>query len=325
VSLQAAEPVVDRLNGLLLYPAPYAEEEVSPNVFYTGAAPNQQAAAAIDYLRSARGGGVRRWVLEGTDYIYPHQMNDGIRAYLLAKKVSPDDIVENETPFDFSDWKGEVARIKAFGGTPKKTAVISTLMGGANDTFYAELDAQGVHSRHVPVLSLTLDEQALTQLSAANIAGGLAARSYFEGVKSAQNSDFKAQWRGFVHDPERVTDDALEATYIGFKLWAQAVVEAGSTDVDAVRTAMAGQSLMSPSGYAVTMLPDHHLAKPAMIGVVRKNGQFTILYQSPAILPPRLWSAVLAQPEPGPAKSVIEKPAIPKKPASLTSAKRKPQ
>jgi urea transport system substrate-binding protein len=238
---------------------------------------------------SPEGGDVKRFVLEGTDYVYPRTSNKIIRAFLKSKGVADEDILETYTPFGFSDWQTEVTKIKAFGSTGKKTAVISTINGDANVPFYKELGNQGVKATDIPVIAFSVGEEELAGVDTKPLVGHLAAWSYFESVDTPENKAFIAKWRAYSKNPSNVTNDPRESAYILFHMWAQAVEQAGSTDVDAVRQAMIGQKFKSPSGVEVTMLRNDHMAKPVMIGEVQADGQFSIAYQS-AALPPKPWS-----------------------------------
>ena len=290
VSRKSVLPVFEQDNGLLFYPVQYEGEEESKNIFYTGAAPNQQALPAVDYLAGAKGGTVKRWVLEGTDYVYPRTTNRILRAYLLSKGVAADDIMENYTPFGFSDWQTEVSKIKQFGSAGKKTAVISTVNGDANVPFYKELANQGIKATDIPVMAFSVGEQELSGIDTSNLVGHLAAWNYFQSVKGKANVSFIKQWHAYTKDPKAVTNDPMEATYTGFTMWTQAVTKAGTTDVDKVREALYGQTAMAPSGYLETMLKDHHLSKPVMIGEIKANGQFSIVYKTPKTVDGDPWS-----------------------------------
>jgi branched-chain amino acid transport system substrate-binding protein/urea transport system substrate-binding protein len=289
VSRKSVLPVFEELNGLLFYPLEYEGEEDSYNVFYGSSVPDNKAIPAVKYLMSADGGAAKRFVLEGTDYVYPRTSNKIIRAFLKSAGVADEDIMENYTPFGFSDWQTEVKRIKAFGASGKKTAVISTINGDANVPFYKELAAQGVKATDIPVIAFSVGEEELAGVDTKPLVGHLAAWSYFESVDTPENKAFMAKWRAYSKKPDNVTNDPMESAYILFHMWTQAVQQAGSTDVAAVRQAMIGQKFKSPSGVEVTMLPNHHMAKPVMIGEVQENGQFSIVYQSPA-LQPKPWS-----------------------------------
>ena len=289
VSRKSVLPVFEELNGLLFYPLEYEGEESSYNVFYGSSVPDNKAIPAVKYLMSAEGGDVKRFVLEGTDYVYPRTSNKIIRAYLKSVGVADEDIRENYTPFGFSDWQTEVSAIKAFGSAGKKTAVVSTINGDANVPFYKELGNQGVKATNIPVIAFSVGEEELAGVDTKPLVGHLAAWSYFESVDSPENKVFIKKWHDYTKDDKRVTNDPMESAYILFHMWVQAVRQAGTTDVDAVRQAMIGQKFKSPSGVEVTMLANHHMAKPVMIGEVQANGQFDIVYKSEP-LPPRAWS-----------------------------------
>src|SRR6201999_2453942 len=233
VSRKSVLPVFKELNSILFYPVQYEGEESERNVFYTGAAPNQQAIPAVDYLMSADGGSVKRWVLEGTDYVYPRTTNKILEAFLKSKGVAPEDIKINYTPFGFSDWQTEVAAIKSFASAGKKTAVVSTINGDANVPFYKELANAGIKASDIPVVAFSVGEEELAGIDTKNLVGHLAAWNYFESVKNPTNEAFIKQWHDFIKNPKRVTNDPMEAHYIGFKMWKQAVGQAGTTDVDA--------------------------------------------------------------------------------------------
>jgi urea transport system substrate-binding protein len=288
-SRKSVLPIFEQLNGLLFYPVQYEGEESSRNIFYTGAAPNQQAIPAARYLMSKEGGEVRRWVLLGTDYVYPRTTNRILSAYLSAQGVSPDEIMTIYTPFGHSEWREIVARIKAFDLEGKKTAVISTINGDANTYFYRELAAQHVDANAIPVMAFSVGERELLGVGVVPI-GHLAAWNYFNSVKSAENEAFVTMWADFTGQRDKITNDPMEATFIGFRMWAQAVVQAGTTDVNAVRQAMYGQRIKAPSGFEVVMNTNHHLSKPVMIGRVNSSGTFDVIWQSINPVRANAWS-----------------------------------
>src|SRR3984893_14668402 len=279
-SRKSVLPIFEQLNGLLFYPVQYEGEESSRNIFYTGAAPNQQAIPAVRYLMSKQGGEVRRWVLLGTDYVYPRTTNRILNAYLTAEGVSPDDITTIYTPFGYSDWRGIVERIKAFGSEGKKTAVISTINGDANTYFYRELAAQKVDAGVIPVMAFSIGERELFGLNTTPLIGHLAAWNYFQSIKSPENEAFIKMWEDFNAERDRTTNDPMEATFIGFRMWAQAVVQAGTVDVDAVRQAMYGQRIKATSGFEVVIKTNNHLSKPVMIDKINSSGTFDVIWQS---------------------------------------------
>ncbi len=290
VSRKSVLPVFEELNGLLFYPVQYEGEESSRNVFYTGAAPNQQAIPAVEYLMSKDGGNAKRWVLLGTDYVYPRTTNKILRAFLHAKGVTDADIMEEYTPFGHSDWQTIVTNVKKFASEGKKTAVVSTINGDANVPFYKELGNQGIKAEDIPVVAFSVGEEELAGLDATPLVGHLAAWNYFMSVDSPKNAEFIKQWQTFIKNPKRVTNDPMEAHYIGFKMWVQAVEQAGTTDVDAVRQAMYGQKVKAPGGFDSVMNTNHHLSKPVMIGEIQANGQFDIVWRTDGPIVGDAWS-----------------------------------
>jgi urea transport system substrate-binding protein len=295
VSRKSVLPVFEELNGLLFYPVQYEGEESSRNVFYTGAAPNQQAIPAVEYLMSPEGGSVKRWVLAGTDYVYPRTTNKILEAFLLSKGVPADDILVNYTPFGHTDWQTIVADIKNFAAQGKKTAVVSTINGDANVPFYKELANQGIDATDIPVVAFSVGEEELAGIDTTNLVGHLAAWNYFMSVDTPENEAFIDQWHAFIKDDKRVTNDPMEAHFIGFKMWAQAVRQAGTTDVDAVRQAMYGQQVRSPGGYDVVMNTNHHLSKPVMIGEIQSDGQFQTVWQTEGPIKAAAWSPYIPE------------------------------
>ena len=294
VSRKSVLPVFEELNGLLFYPLEYEGEEQSKNVFYGGSVPDNKAIPAVEYLMSAAGGGAKRWILEGTDYVYPRTSNRIIRSFLTSKGVADADIRENYTPFGFTDWQTEVAAIKSFGTAGKKTAVISTINGDANVPFYKELGNQGIKATDIPVMAFSVGEEELKGLDTAPLVGHLAAWSYFQSIDTPENKAFVANWQKYRTDPKAVTNDPMESSYDLFNLWARAVAKAGSTSVDAVSRAIVGEKVKSPTGYDVVMNANHHLTKPVLIGEIQANGQFSIVYESKPITP-HPWSPFLPQ------------------------------
>ena len=293
VSRKSVLPVFEELNGLLFYPVQYEGEESSKNVFYTGAAPNQQAIPAVDYLMSEEGGSVKRWVLAGTDYVYPRTTNKILESYLKSKGVAAADIMINYTPFGHSDWQTIVSDVKKFGSQGKKTAVVSTINGDANVPFYKELGNQGISAEDIPVVAFSVGEEELSGIDTAPLVGHLAAWNYFMSVESPVNAEFIKSWKSFIKDDKRVSNDPMEATYIGFQMWVKAVENAGTTDVDAVRQAMYGISVPNLTGGIATMFSNHHLSKPVLIGEVRDDGQFDVVWQTPGTVIGDAWTDFL--------------------------------
>ncbi len=291
VSRKSVLPVFEELNSILFYPVQYEGEESQRNVFYTGAAPNQQAIPAVDYLMNEEG--VERWVLAGTDYVYPRTTNKILEAYLQSKGVAAEDIMINYTPFGHSDWQTIVSDIKAFGSAGKKTAVVSTINGDANVPFYKELGNQGVKAEDIPVVAFSVGEEELAGLDTAPLVGHLTAWNYFQSVDTPENAEFIAAWKEFTKNPDRVTNDPMEAHVIGFNMWVEAVEKAGTTDADAVIDAIIGVSVPNLTGGYSTMMPNHHITKPVLIGEIQADGQFETVWETDDLVPGDAWSDYL--------------------------------
>ena len=291
VSRKSVLPVVEELNGILFYPVQYEGEESSENVFYTGAAPNQQAIPAVDYLMNDLG--VERWVLAGTDYVYPRTTNKILETYLKDKGVAAGDIMINYTPFGHSDWQTIVSDIKKFGSAGKKTAVVSTINGDANVPFYRELGNQGISATDIPVVAFSVGEQELSGIDTAPLVGHLAAWNYFMSVDNDANYDFIDAWVAYKGDDAAVTNDPMEAHYIGFNMYVEAVKKAGTTDVDEVKDAIIGVSVPNLTGGYSTMMPNHHITKPVLIGEIQDNGQFSVVWETPSTVAGDAWSDFL--------------------------------
>ena len=290
-SRKSVLPVFEELNSLLFYPVQYEGEESQRNVFYTGAAPNQQAIPAVDYLMNEEG--VQRWVLAGTDYVYPQTTNKILQAYLQSKGVAAEDIMVNYTPFGHSDWQTIVSDIKKFGSTGKKTAVVSTINGDANVPFYKELGNQGIKAEDIPVVAFSVGEEELAGLDTAPLVGHLAAWNYFQSVDNPANAEFISAWKGYTKNDKRVTNDPMEAHVIGFNMWLKAVEKAGTTDPDAVIDAIVGVSVPNLSGGFSTMMPNHHITKPVLIGEIQADGQFETVWQTAGLVVGDEWSDYL--------------------------------
>ncbi|MBS0643517.1 MAG: urea ABC transporter substrate-binding protein [Acetobacteraceae bacterium] len=292
VSRKSVLPVFEELNGILFYPVQYEGQECSRNVFYTGAAPNQQAIPAVDYL--AKESKVKRWVLAGTDYVYPRTTNQILEAYLKQNGVAADDIMINYTPFGHSDWQNIVASIKKFGSAGKKTAVVSTINGDANVPFYKELGNQGIKATDIPVVAFSVGEEELAGIDTKPLVGHLAAWNYFESVNTNANKNFIEAWKKFTKNPKRTTNDPMEAHVIGFNMWVKGVQKAGTTDSDAVIDALIGVSVPNLSGGFSAMMPNHHITKPVLIGEIKGDGQFNIVSQTPGLVVAQEWSPYVA-------------------------------
>jgi urea transport system substrate-binding protein len=303
VSRKSVLPVFEETNALLFYPVQYEGEELSKNVFYTGAAPNQQAIPAVEYLMGKDGGSAKRWVLLGTDYVYPRTTNKILRAFLKSKGVADADIMEEYTPFGHADYQSIIAKIKKFSSEGKKTAVVSTINGDSNVPFYKELGNQGLKATDVPVVAFSVGEEELRGVDTKPLVGHLAAWNYFQSLKSPANDEFTKKWAAYAksknlagHKDKPITNDPMEATYIGFNMWAQAVTKAKSTDVDKVREAMYGQTFKAPSGITSKMdEKNHHLHKSVFIGEVKADGQFNVVWKTPGPVQADPWSDYIAE------------------------------
>ena len=316
VSRKSVLPVFEELNGLLFYPVQYEGEELSKNVFYTGAAPNQQAIPAVEYLMSKDGGGAKRFVLLGTDYVYPRTTNKILRAFLHSKGITDADIMEEYTPFGHSDYQTIIAKIKKFAGEGKKTAVVSTINGDSNVPFYKELGNQGLKATDVPVVAFSVGEEGLRGVDTKPLVGHLAAWNYFMSLKNPVNDAWKKEWAAYAKAKKLptadkpLTNDPMEATYIGIHMWKQAVEKAKSFDTDKVIAAMAGQSFKAPDGFTIKMdEKNHHLHKPVFIGEVKADGQFNVVWKTPGPIRAQPWSPFIPgndkkkdEPEMAPAK-----------------------
>jgi urea transport system substrate-binding protein len=291
VSRKSVLPVVEELNGILFYPVQYEGEESSRNVFYTGAAPNQQAIPAVDYLMNDMK--VKRWVLAGTDYVYPRTTNKILEAYLKAKGVKDEDIMINYTPFGHSDWQNIVADIKRFGSAGKKTAVVSTINGDANVPFYSELGNQKVSAEDIPVIAFSVGEEELSGIDTKPLVGHLAAWNYFMSVEDKTNDAFIKTWKSFIKNDKRVTNDPMEAHYIGFNMWVKAVEKAGTTNPDKIIDAIIGVEVPNLTGGTSKMLPNHHITKPVLIGEIQDDGQFLTVWETDGLVPGDAWSDFL--------------------------------
>ena len=300
VSRKSVLPVFKELNSLLFYPVQYEGEELEKNVFYTGAAPNQQAIPATEYLMSKDGGGAKRFFLLGTDYVYPRTTNKILRAFLKSKGVKDTDIDEVYTPFGHSDYQTIVGNIKKFaaGG---KTCVISTINGDSNVPFYKELGNQGLKAKDVPVVAFSVGEEELRGVDTKPLLGHLAAWNYFMSVKNPENEAFIKKYRDYAkaknlpNADKVVTNDPMEATYVGIHMWKQAVEMVKTTDVEKVIAAMGGQKFKAPSGFELTMdKTNHHLHKPVMIGEIRPDGQFNVVWKTKGPVRAQPWSPFIS-------------------------------
>src|SRR6187401_173238 len=291
VSRKTVLPVFKELNSILFYPVQYEGEESERNVFYTGAAPNQQAIPAVDYLMKEEK--VQRWVLAGTDYVYPRTTNKSLEAYLKSKGVKPEDIMINYTPFGHSDWQTIVADIKKFGSAGKMTSVVSTINGDANVPFYKELGNQGISAKDIPVVAFSVGEEELAGIDTKPLLSHLAAWNYFESIDTPANKEFTAKWKAYTKNPKRVSNDPMEAHVIGFAMWVKAVEKVKSTDPDKVIDALPGIEAANLTGGVSKMLPNHHITKPVFVGEVKADGQFDVVWKTKGLVPGDAWTDFL--------------------------------
>ncbi|MGA7610646.1 MAG: urea ABC transporter substrate-binding protein [Xanthobacteraceae bacterium] len=291
VSRKSVLPVFKELDSILFYPVQYEGEESERNVFYTGAAPNQQAIPAVDYLMNDEK--VKRWVLAGTDYVYPRTTNKILEAYLKQKGVADADIMINYTPFGHADWQTIVADIKKFGSAGKKTAVVSTINGDANVPFYKELGNQGIKAKDIPVVAFSVGEEELAGIDTKPLLGHLAAWNYFQSIDTPINKEYIDKWHAFTKNPKRTFNDPMEAHVIGFAMWVKAVEKAGTTDPDKVIAALPGTKAPNLTGGTSEMLPNHHITKPVFIGEIRDDGQFDVVWKTEGLVPGAAWSPYL--------------------------------
>jgi urea transport system substrate-binding protein len=228
--------------------------------------------------------------------VYPRTTNKILRYFLKSKNVAETDIMEKYTPFGHSDYQTIVADIKKFAaGTP--TAVVSTINGDSNVPFYKELGNQGLKAEDIPVVAFSVGEEELRGIDTKPLVGHLAAWNYFQTIDNPTNKAFIDAWMKYAKDKKlpdaekRVTNDPMEATYIGIHMWRQAVEQAGTTDVDAVRQAVAGQVFKAPSGFDITMdTKNHHLHKPVYIAEIRADGQFDVVWKTEGPIVAAPWS-----------------------------------
>jgi urea transport system substrate-binding protein len=272
---------------LLFYPVQYEGQEQSDNIFYLGAAPNQQALPAVRYLLETAK--VESWVLAGTDYVYPRTTNRLLVDFLTQNGIPADEIMISYTPFGHTDWQRTVTDIRKFASERGKTAVVSTINGDANVAFYRELARQGISADEIPVLAFSFGEGEASLMDDQSPVGHLSAWNYFMSIDSPDNRAFTSGLQQQSGGGVTVVNDPIEAQYIGFKLWMAAVNAAGSTDTDKVRQAIIGLSVKNLSGSEAEMLPNHHIIKPAYIGRLGPDGQYEIIWKSLVDIPGAPW------------------------------------
>ena len=290
-SRKAVMPVLEEHNGLLFYPVQYEGEESSRNIIYTGGTPIQQAIPAVQYLLGSLG--VERFVMVGTDYAYPRTINKIITGYLRQHGVAEQDMRVQYHEFGFENWREDVADIRSFASQGKKTAIISTVNGDSNISFYKELAAQDVHAADLPVMAFSFNEQELSGMDVRDMTGHLAAWNYFMNISHPDNVRFINDFRAFVRDGTRVVSDPMEAHYIGFNLWVKAVEKAGTTDVNRVLDKLLNLEVPNLTGGKARVLSSHNITKPAMIGEIGADGQFHVIWESTHEIAGEAWSDYL--------------------------------
>jgi urea transport system substrate-binding protein len=291
VSRKSVLPVFESLKGLLFYPVQYEGEEQSPNIFYTGATPNQQLIPAAQYMMSKEGGSKKKFYLLGTDYVFPRTANKILKAYLLSEKVPEQNIIEEYTPFGYMDYQTIVGKIKEFGKNGD-AVVLSTINGDSNVPFYKEFANQKLTAGKIPIMAFSVAEDELRSMETEHLVGHLAAWNYYQSLDTPENKTFVDAFKKKYGD-SRVTDDPIEAAYFGVYVWKAAVEKAGSAEVDKVVPAVLGLDFDAPGGKKHMNATNHHTAKPVYIGKIRADGQFDIVSKSPGLVEPEAFSQYL--------------------------------
>lgn len=295
VSRKSVLPVFEEKKGLLFYPVQYEGEEMSPNIFYTAEAVNQQATPAVDYLLAE---GKKKFYLLGSDYVYPQTTNLVLLEYLLSKGVPLENIgggftkdgtgkiisAGKYTPFGHTDYQQIISEIKQFAASGD-ACVISTLNGDTNVPFFKEYAAAGLDAEACPVVSFSVSEDEFRGLPASQLVGQLGCWTYFQSIKSPENSKFIKNWNAWVAKSDvpgivkegRVTCSPMVLSYNGVYLWKAAVEKAKSFDPEKVMAALKGGISFDGPGGTVTSQKNHHLTKNVFIGETRADGQFKIL------------------------------------------------
>jgi len=295
VSRKSVLPVFEQNNGLLFYPVQYEGEECSNSVIYTGATPNQQLIPAAEYLMSEKGGGYKKFYLLGTDYVFPRTANKILKAYLLSKGIPKENIIEEYTPFHHQDYQTIISKVKRFAADGK-ACILSTINGDSNVPFYKEFANQGLSAATCPIMAFSVAEDELRSMDTEFLVGHLAAWNYFQSNDLPENKKFVADFKAFCAKKglpggdKRVTDDPICWAYTGVYLWAKAAEKAGSFDVSKVRNALYGLDYPSPDGLVKMDPRNHHLAKPVVIGEIKPDGQFDIIWKSEGLVDPQPWS-----------------------------------
>ncbi|MFZ5868748.1 MAG: urea ABC transporter substrate-binding protein [Thermodesulfobacteriota bacterium] len=298
VSRKSVLPVFEANKGLLFYPVQYEGEEQSPNIFYTGATPNQQLIPAAEYLMSAEGGSKKKFYLLGTDYVFPRTANKILKAFLLAKGVPEKNIVEEYTPFGHADYQTIVSKIKKFseGGD---ACVLSTINGDSNVPFYKEFANQKLTADKCPIMAFSVAEDELRSMETEFLVGHLAAWNYYQSIDVPENKQFVKDFKEYCKKnslpggDKRVTDDPIEAAYFGVYVWKKAVEKAKSFDIPKVTAAVLGMEFDAPGGPKKMDDVNHHTYKPVLIGEIKADGQFDIIWRTKGLVKPEAFSSYL--------------------------------
>ena len=296
VSRKSVLPVIEEYNALLFYPVQYEGEEQSLNVFYTAASPNQQLVPAAKYAIEELG--AKKFYLLGTDYVFPRTANKVLKAYLLKSGVPESNIMEEYTPFGHQDYQTIVSKIKAFAASGD-AVVLSTINGDSNVPFYTEFANQGLTSDDCPIIAFSVAEDELRAMDTAKLVGHLAAWNYFQSIDTPENKAFVEAFKAYCEKnglpggKDRVTDDPIEAAYYGVHVWAKAAEKAGSFDVDKVREAVYGMEFDAPGGKKKMHESNQHTYKPVLIGEIKADGQFDIVWESEGLVEPDSYSKLL--------------------------------
>ncbi|MEM9980288.1 MAG: urea ABC transporter substrate-binding protein, partial [Cyanobacteria bacterium P01_D01_bin.2] len=274
-------PVFEAKDHMLWYPVQYEGQECSKNIFYTGAAPNQQIEPAVDWLLENKG---TDFFLVGSDYVFPRTANNIIKEQLKAKGGNT--VGEDYLPLGNTEVTPIITKIKA--ALPEGGVIFNSLNGDSNVAFFKQLKGAGMGPDLYPVMSVSIAEEEVRTIGPDFLVGHYAAWNYFQTVESPENekwvSDFKAEY-----GDDRVTNDPMEAAYIMVYLWKQAAEQAGSVDIAAVREAAYGQVFEAPGG-TVTMNPNHHISKTVRIGEIREDGLFEIVSATDGPVDPLPWN-----------------------------------
>ena len=291
-SRKSVLPVFEEYNGLLFYPVQYEGEEQSKNVFYTAASPNQQLVPAAQYMLDQ---GATKFVLLGTDYVFPKTANMVLKAFLKSKGIPDANIIEEYTIFGHKDYQTIVAKIKelAKGGG---TCVLSTINGDSNVPFYKEFANQGLTSSDCPIMAFSVAEDELRAMEVPPLVGHLAAWNYFMSIDTPENKTFIKAFQT-RYGKERVTDDPIEAAYYGVYVWAKAAELAKSIEVDRVREKVYGLEFDAPGGKKSMHPTNQHTMKPVYIGEILKTGQFKVVWKSKGLVEPDSYSKILPRKE----------------------------